>query len=73
VSVNTHCNEAGFHKCGKSYVQETVRLVHSQGQHKETFSAVLSKHLESTTCSAIDEVFNKFVSKVTNTGIFRFI
>jgi len=76
VSVKTHCNEAGFRKYGKSLVQETVKLVHSQSQHKANFSAVLSKRLESTASyksTAIDEIFDEFVSKVTNTRMQEFL
>lgn len=75
-SAKTYCNDEGFRKYGKSLVQETVKLVHSESKHKEVFSTVLSNRLQSTMCftsSAIDNVFSEFVSKLTNTRIQEFL
>jgi len=75
-TVKTCCNEEGFRKYGKLLLQETVKLVKSKTNLKESFSAVLTSCLESTRnfqSSVIDDVFHEFVSKLTNTRIQEFL
>ena len=51
AAVKTVCNEEGFHKkYGKSLVQETFKLIHSETKVKEKFSTVVANCLESAEC-----------------------
>ena len=66
----------GLVNMARHFVWETVKLMHSEAKHKEAFFAVLMNHLESTICfksSAINNVFNEFMSKLTNTRIQEFL
>lgn len=76
VTVKAVCNETGFKKYGTSLVQETTKFVCSGTKLKEKFSIVLKSCFESPECfksSALDNVFNDFVSKLTNTRIQEFL
>ena len=50
ATVKTACNPEGFHKYGKSLVQETFKFIHSGTKLKEKFSTVVANCLESTEC-----------------------
>ena len=76
TTVKTVCNEKGFHKYGKSLVQETFKFIHSGTKLKEKFSTVVANCLESTEYfkpSTLDNIFKDFVSKLANTRIQEFL
>ena len=76
TTVKIVCNEKGFHKYGKSLVQETFKFIRSGTKLKEKFSTVVANCLESTECfkpSTLDNIFKDFVSKLANTRIQEFL
>ena len=76
VAVKSVCNESGFKKYGTSLVLETTKFVYSGTKLKGKFNVVLQSYFESPEylkSSALDNVFNDFVSKLTNTRIQEFL